>query len=104
MMLLDNAMYVHAKESCYLCGNPNCIVDTEVPIEGEGVLAICVRCIRDLAQTAHMNVDAEADLVLLIGEHNSVLAQLAEEKARTKDLRRALRAAKTPVAVPTPVM
>lgn len=52
MQRFENAEYFHAKQACYLCHQPHNVVDTEIQIEGEGVLCICRGCIGALAQTA----------------------------------------------------
>ena len=51
---------VHAKGgACYICGNPADLVDTEVSIDYEGVLAICHGCAWDIAQTAGFRMEDE---------------------------------------------
>lgn len=61
-----SASYYHARQACYLCLNPNDVVDTSIQIEGEGVLAICRGCIADLARTAGFDLDdRSAEIELL---------------------------------------
>lgn len=51
---------VHAKGgACYICGNPSDLVDTEVSIDYEGVLAICRGCAWDVAQSAGFRLEDE---------------------------------------------
>jgi len=57
MQRVENAIYVHARQSCYLCLNPHDGVDTEVQIDFEGVLFLCRGCIHSLALTAGFVVD-----------------------------------------------
>lgn len=73
MQRVENAAYVHAKQSCYLCLQPHDGVDTEVQIDYEGVLFLCRGCIRSLAETAGFKVDEDrtqeiADLVAQLDE------------------------------------
>lgn len=57
MQRLENAAYYHARQACYCCLQPHDVVDTEIQIEGEGVLCICRGCIAALAQTAGFDLD-----------------------------------------------
>lgn len=56
MLRIDQATFVHAGHGCRTCRSGGPLVDTEVPIEGEGSLAICDTCILDMAQTAGLDV------------------------------------------------
>ncbi len=56
MLRIDQATHVHAQEGCRVCRSGGPLVDTEVPIEGEGSLAICFVCILDMAATAELDV------------------------------------------------
>lgn len=58
MIRSDNALTnVHIGGACLLCRSPNDIVDTEVSIPYEGVLAICVKCVRDMAICAGYDLE-----------------------------------------------
>jgi len=92
MILVDSSIQgVHAKQGCYLCGNPNRLVDTEVSIDYEGVLAICVGCVKDLAQTAGFNLEIpaaeverlKAAEIALTAERDSAERALADIKEMT---------------------
>lgn len=62
MLRIDNAIAnVHAKAACYLCLRGSNLVDTEVTIEYEGVLAICTACVHDMAMVAGWDVDITHD-------------------------------------------
>jgi len=64
MIRVDSAIQgVHAKQGCYLCGEVNRLVDTEVGIPYEGILAVCVGCAKDLAQTAGWDLEVSAEEV-----------------------------------------
>lgn len=73
MFRVDSAIDgVHAKQGCYLCTNPNHLVDTEITVDYEGVLAICGGCAKDLAQTAGWNLEVTA------GDWDDLLVKLAD--------------------------
>lgn len=56
MIRVDQASFVIAKESCYVCGKGGPLVDTEVAIEGEGALGLCDTCILDMAGVMGLSV------------------------------------------------
>jgi hypothetical protein len=93
MLYVGNSYYLHAKEGCYVCGRGDSLVDTEVPIIGEGVLAICKGCIVDMARTAGVDVDPsgriaelerERDAARIAGE--AFADQLADTEVRLERL------------------
>lgn len=49
MKVFPQGQLWHAKGACYLCPRNGPILDTGMQIEGEGVLAICMRCISEMA-------------------------------------------------------
>jgi hypothetical protein len=64
MIRVDSAIQgVHAKQGCYICGEVNRLVDTEVSISYEGILAICIGCAYDLAQAAGWDLEVSAEEV-----------------------------------------
>jgi len=63
MQKIENAEYFHARQACYLCLQPHDCVDTEVQIEGEGVLALCRNCIGTLAETAGFELRDQQDTI-----------------------------------------
>lgn len=66
MQRIENCLYVHAKGACYLCHQPHDCVDTEIIIEGEGILAICRGCIADLARTTGFDLDDRSTEIELL--------------------------------------
>lgn len=81
MLRVDQAITdTHAKGGCYLCGNTNHLVDTEVYIDYEGVLAFCLSCVRDMAMTAGYDLEHDAsawDRLEAEAEEDRVLADSA---------------------------
>jgi len=81
MFRVDNAIdSIHAKGGCYLCGSPNKLVDTEIVISYEGVLAICEACARDLAMTAGWNLEVRVD-DLNAAEYRAAKAEIERDSA-----------------------
>jgi hypothetical protein len=76
MQRMENAEYFHAKQACYLCGQPHDVVDTEIQIVGEGVLCICHGCIADLARTSRFDLTDRRD------EIDQLQADLAKANAQ----------------------
>lgn len=73
MLRIDNAISgVHAKGACYLCHSGHDLVDTEVTIDYEGVLAICRACVHDMAMTAGW------DLQITTKEVDALISSKAE--------------------------
>lgn len=69
MIRVDSAIQgVHAKQGCYLCGQVNRLVDTEVSIPYEGILAICTGCAKDLAHAAGWDLEVAAEEVTRLRE------------------------------------
>jgi hypothetical protein len=90
MIRVDSALAnVHAKNGCYLCGNPNRLIDTEVSVDYEGVLAICEGCVKDLAQTAGFNLEIRSE------EVEGLRTDLADAQVERDSLGRALTEVKT---------
>lgn len=57
MLLIDHTIEsLHAKQGCYLCTSPNQLIDTEVLIPFEGILAVCVSCTSEMARAAGFEV------------------------------------------------
>lgn len=84
MFRVDNAIDgVHAKQGCYICGNPNNLIDTETHIDYEGVLAVCRGCVHDMAQTAGFLVDVSVD------EWDKLASRLAETEKERNSIERA---------------
>lgn len=96
MIRSDNASSVHVGSACLICRDPNDIVDTEVSIPYEGVIAFCTRCVRDMAMCAGYDLgrtSAEWDAVLAEKEESdyiadSLLAASAEVTATMSALHR----------------
>lgn len=100
MYLAQNAEGHHAKLACYLCLNPNLLVDTGQFIEGEGVLAICASCTKEMADTAGIRDETCEDDVKTVADINTRLAdQLAVEKALVVKLRKQIKTLKAPADV-----
>jgi len=98
-MHLADAAYYHAGESCYLCKSQTAgLVDTEVQIDYEGVLAICPGCVLDMVSTAGFRVEDVAEVNRLreeLEEHKAarieaemVLAELAAAAEKVQERRR----------------
>lgn len=98
-MHLADAAYYHAGESCYVCKQATAgLVDTEVTIDYEGVLAICPGCLLDMVQVAGFRVEDAAEVQRLreeLEEHKAarieaemVLAELAAAAEKVQDRRR----------------
>jgi hypothetical protein len=83
--------YYHAKQSCYLCGQTSNLVDTEVQIEGEGVLGICKGCVHDMAVVAGWEPDAARELARAIENEADLINQLGKLKDTVKALRARIR-------------
>jgi hypothetical protein len=86
---LPAATYQYAKEGCYFCPNTGPLIDTGIIIEGEGILAICLTHVADMARAAGFtDPDAEVEI--------EQLAQLVERQAKDltfqKELETSLRA------------
>lgn len=47
MQHLEAITLAYAKCSCYRCGDTSDAVDMDCFIDGEGALALCVKCLRD---------------------------------------------------------
>lgn len=52
MERIEQGLYIHAKEGCYLCPRNADLIDTGMEVVGEGVLAICLNCLHDMNLTA----------------------------------------------------
>lgn len=79
MILIDHTTEsVHAQQGCYLCHSPNRLVDTEVIIPFEGILAVCVACTSDMARTAGFDLSTTTAEV-------QELRALLEEAERDRD-------------------
>lgn len=98
-MHLADAAYFHAGEACYLCKQATAgLVDTEVQIDYEGVVAVCPGCLLDMVQTAGFRVEDAAEVAALraeLEEHKAarieaemVLAELAAAADKVADRRR----------------
>lgn len=59
-LYVGDALIAHAQGGCYRCHRGDRLVDTDAQIEGEGVLAICVSCIEELAEAAGLQFNAAA--------------------------------------------
>jgi hypothetical protein len=78
MIRVDSAIQgVHAKQGCYICGEVNKLVDTEVAISYEGILAICSGCAKDLAHVAGWDLEVRAEEVTRLRQAE---AQLITER------------------------
>lgn len=95
---LTEASYMHAKMACYLCNRPDDVVDTGMSIEGEGVLALCVRCVHDLAFEAGMDPEAAAEVEMMVELVTRLNEERDAEKKLTKKLRGQIRDQKTELA------
>lgn len=98
---IPEAQYYHAKQACYLCANPKDLVDTSVPIEGEGVLAICTRCLQTMFDTAGLDATADEEIETLTRRYTEVAEKLLDEQKFSKKLRTELRELKRPPKAPT---
>lgn len=97
MIRSDRAIHnVHIGDACLLCRNPNDIIDTEVSIPYEGVLAICTKCVGDLAICAGYDITHTLDeWNKLVEEHSeavytaeSVVTALNEVASTAQQVRR----------------
>lgn len=94
MLYAPTTEYHHAKQTCYLCGRADHLVDTQVIIEGEGVLAICEGCVLDMVRvlTEHSETD------VFDASSQSALEQQVKSLQREKrELAKRLRETKVPV-------
>lgn len=98
-MHLADAAYFHAGEACYLCKSQTAgLVDTEVQIDYEGVIAVCPGCLLDMVQVAGFRVEDRAEVERLrveLEEHKAarieaemVLAELANAAEKVQARRR----------------
>lgn len=92
MLHAPQSEYHHAKQGCYLCGTTGDLVDTQVFIEGEGVLAICSGCIKgDLLLTLGIDLKAlegaEAALDAAVTEATAARAEVRRLRKQIKDLK-----------------
>ena len=93
MLHIEHAEYHHAQMRCYLCPNVDDLVDTQVSIEGEGILAICRHCVGEMIQVLDITPQADdlevmTDLYTKAVENNDTLVR------RERSLRGQLRSAK----------
>jgi hypothetical protein len=59
-IFVGNALTAHAQGGCFVCHRGDNLVDTEVQVEGEGILALCSSCIQDAAQAAGLTLNEGA--------------------------------------------
>lgn len=78
-----SAEFYHAQSACYTCGRVEDVINTDVQVEGEGILAICTNCVHEMAQVAE-DVDEVETMAQLTG-------QLTRERDDAMKLVRALR-------------
>lgn len=100
LTLMDECWYAHAKAACYICEKPGPdIIDTGVQIEGEGVLAVCVSCVVEMAVTAGKDPGAADEVEQMAQIVATLNEQLKDEKGLTKRLRKQLREARASTEV-----
>jgi hypothetical protein len=63
MNFVGDALLAHANGGCYRCLRGDNLVDLDVQIVGEGILAICTGCLKEAAEAAgiHLNEAAVAE-------------------------------------------
>lgn len=86
---VDEAPPYIAGQSCYACQNRNGIVDTEIPVVGEGVLGVCVTHILEWAGAAGyelMDSDVHDDLAQAEKELEATQAEVARLEQFIRDL------------------
>lgn len=91
-----SAEFWHAQSACYTCGRVEDVIDTEVQIEGEGVLAICTNCVKEMAVAGGMDPDASNDVELMAQLTGRLTKERDDAVALTKKLRAQLREARRP--------
>lgn len=84
---LPEAGYLHADQACYLCHRVEDVIDTGRQIEGEGILAICTNCVKEMAASAGMDPDAEGE----VEQMAAIVTQMDEDRDRAVDLAKKLR-------------
>jgi hypothetical protein len=84
---LPEAGYLHAGQACYLCLRVEDVIDTGHQIEGEGILAICTNCVKDLAVSAGMDPEAEGE----VEQMAAITTQLTADRDRAVGLAQKLR-------------
>lgn len=84
---LPEAGYLHAGQACYLCLRVGDVIDTGMQIEGEGILAICTSCVKELAQAAGMDPDAEGE----VAQMAEIVTVITEERDRAVDIAKRVR-------------
>jgi hypothetical protein len=77
----------HADQACYLCHRVEDVIDTGRQIEGEGVLAICTACVRDMATEGGMDPEAEGE----VEQMAEITGALTAERDRAVELAHKLR-------------
>jgi len=87
----------HAKASCYLCGRTDSLANTEVQIEGEGILAICRVCVTDAALVLGLTFNETA-----VSELRAELQRVTRERDDALEIRSALQEAIDKAATPRP--
>lgn len=88
MELVPTAQYHHAQYRCFLCPNVDDLVDTGVLIEGEGVLAICHSCVRQMADLWGI---AEGDAAVEIEQLAALVESQTQQISTLTRRERALR-------------
>ncbi|HXJ70264.1 MAG TPA: hypothetical protein VNM39_15255, partial [Verrucomicrobiae bacterium] len=86
-----SAEFYHAQSACYTCGRVEDVINTDVQIEGEGVLAICTNCVAEMNQVAE-NVDEVETMARLTGDLTRERDDLVK---LVRKLRREIRELKT---------
>lgn len=88
---LPEATMYHAGASCYLCHRVEDVVDTGLSIEGEGVLAICTNCIKELAVEGGMDPDAEGEIETMVALTTTLTGERDRDHKLVLKLRKQLR-------------
>jgi hypothetical protein len=96
MRFQGNSLDAHAKGACYVCLRADGLVDTDVQIEGEGILAICVGCITAAAEAAGLTFNEAAFAELRSAQQATSRDALV---ARNEDLTAELAAANAAIVV-----
>lgn len=73
MLHAEHAEYQHAQMRCYLCPNVDDLVDTQVVVEGEGILAICRHCVLEMMGVLKEDPNANDDLEVMTGLYTAAV-------------------------------
>lgn len=87
----ESAEFWNAQSACYTCGRVADVIDTGVQIEGEGVLALCTNCVKEMASVGGMDPEAANDVETMAQLTGTLSTERDAAVALNKKLRTQLR-------------